>query len=79
MEIKLKLSNTNEESFRLELSKLNLSLSDKEKENSLLRRENNSLKEQLNSFDKHIKNIIEENSNYRRDIENKVFNTMIIS
>jgi septal ring factor EnvC (AmiA/AmiB activator) len=73
MEIKLKLSNTNEESFRLEISKLNLSLADKDKENSLLKRENQSLKEQLNSFEKHLKNILEENSKYRRDIENKVF------
>jgi len=73
MEIKLKLSNTNEESFRLVISKLNLSLADKDKENSLLKRENQSLKEQLNSFEKHLKNILEENSKYRRDIENKVF------
>jgi hypothetical protein len=73
MEIKLKLSYTNEESFRLEISKLNLSLTDKNKENTLLKRENQSLKEQLNSFEKHLKNIVEENSKYRREIENKVF------
>ena len=77
MEIKLKLSYTNEESFRLEISKLNLSSTDKNKENTLLKRENQSLKEQLNSFEKHLKNIVEENSKYRREIENKVVHFFI--
>ncbi len=77
MEIKLKLSYTNEESFRLEISKLNLSLTDKNKENTLLKRENQSLKEQLNSFEKHLKNIVEENSKYQREIENKVVHFFI--
>lgn len=70
--LKLKLSNINEESHKLEISKLNILISSRDRELNLEKNENFQLKEQLNTFDKYFKNIIVENSNYRKDIDEKV-------
>ena len=71
-DLKIKYSNNNEEIIKLEISKLNLSLSNKDKENFLLIKENKSLKEKIISFELHLKNILEENNRYREDVENRV-------
>ena len=71
-DLKIKYSNINEEIIKLEISKLNLSLSNKDKENFLLIKENKSLKEKIISFELHLKNILEENNRYREDVENRV-------
>ena len=71
-DLKIKYSNINEEIIKLEISKLNLSLSNKDKEVFLLIKENKSLKEKIISFELHLKNILEENNRYREDVENRV-------
>lgn len=71
-ELKIKLSNVNEEAHILELSKLNILIALKEKDNNLINKDNNSLREQFISFEKHLKSIIDENHKYCKIIENKV-------
>jgi hypothetical protein len=67
-ELRLKLSNINEETHELEIKKMNNNLLIKEREIALLEREKIALGEQLNNYEKYFKNIFEK---YRKIEENE--------
>lgn len=58
-ELRLKLSNINEESHQLDIQKLTNNLLIKDKEIILLEKEKAALREQLNNYERYFKNIFE--------------------
>lgn len=70
-ELKLQLSKTNEESYKLEIARLKQNLAVSEKEKEMLRKENQNLKLQAKKYEDNIDNIIEENKKFRNDTQKK--------
>jgi hypothetical protein len=58
-ELKLKFSNINQESHQFELNKLHNKLDIKQKEIELLEKEKAGLKDQLSSYERYFKNVVE--------------------
>jgi hypothetical protein len=72
-DLKLQLSKTNEESYKVEISRLkhNLAKNDQDREN--LTRENNLLKQQLKKYEDNMESMIEDNKRFRNEAERKFF------
>lgn len=70
-DLKIQLSRTNEEAFKLEISRLKQSLTAKEKENEMLSKENSNLKSQIKKYEENVENIIEENKKFRIETEKR--------
>jgi cell division protein FtsB len=71
-EVKFQFSKTNEESFKLEITRLKQSLSTREKDNEVLVKENTALKLQLKKYEENLQNMMEENRKFRHETEKKI-------
>jgi len=72
-ELKLKLMNSNETVLNLEIENLKSIIEYKDKENSLLQKENQSLSAQIRKFETTIRNTIEETKHYRDQVNKQVY------
>jgi hypothetical protein len=70
-EIKLTFSKINEETMKLEISKLNTCLSSKDKEIELLNKENELLKKSVKNYQHNIEAVLDENKKFRDETERK--------
>lgn len=74
IEMKTLMSRTNEEAYKLEISRLKQSLSMKEKENKILSQENVSLKRQIKKHEENTNQLIEDNKSFRIEAQKKFWN-----
>ncbi len=71
-EVKFQFSKTNEESFKLEITRLKQAVSSRDKDNEVLMKENLALKQQLKKYEENLQNMIEENKKFRTETEKKI-------
>jgi len=71
-ELKIKQMKTNETALNLEIENLKNIISFKDKENSLITKENQSMSKQLKKYESNIKNMLEENKLYREQVNKQV-------
>ena len=70
-DMKLQMSRTNEDTHKLEITRLRQTLSLKDKENQILVKENNSLKKQIRKYEENTNQLIEDNRLFRLEAEKK--------
>jgi hypothetical protein len=70
-EMRLNFSKINEEAMKIEISRLNSVINNKDKEIQILTKDNGNMKDSLNRYQNNIETMLEENKRFRQETEKK--------